>query len=74
MTDRAYRRIGLVGDQYYMIDSSEELYVTNYDEANMSLLVDLRKKDEQDINSLINLRSNSKLKLILFTKKKYKLS
>ena len=67
MTDRAYRRIGLTGNQYYSIDSSEELYVTNYDEANISLLVDLREKDEEDINILINLRSNSKLKLILFT-------
>lgn len=66
MTDIAYRRIELFGDQYYIINSSEELYVTNSHEANISLLVDLREQSE-DANILINLRSDAKLKLILFT-------
>ena len=66
MTNIAYKRIELVDDQYYIINSSEELYVTSYNEANISLLVDLRESNK-DIDIKINVRSFAKLKLILFT-------
>lgn len=66
MTNIAYKRIELVDDQYYIINSSEELYVASYNEANISLLVDLRESNK-DIDIKINVRSFAKLKLILFT-------
>ena len=66
MTYVAYKRIPLIDNQYYSINSSEELYVSSYSEANISLLVDLRENNK-DIDIKIDVRSFAKLKLILFT-------
>ena len=65
MTYVAYKRIPLIDNQYYSINSSEELYVSSYSEANISLLVDLRETNK-DIDIKIDVRSFAKLKLILF--------